>query len=211
MENNQENMIDSVEVEEVVTESAVDAAEKRDYKWFVIHTYASYETVVKKNLEQIVENSDLQDCIIEINIPTEQDIVEKDGKRKVIERKKFPGYVYLKMIKTIRKKPEDEDTLYDHICYLVTSTRGVTGFVGPQGKALPLTEDEVRRIGLEEVTSEDFTIKVGDSVRIVSGAFEKYMGTVEEVLFDKKKVKVMVHMFGRQTPIDLDFNQVEKY
>ncbi len=212
IDNNEENLIDSVEVEEIEVQTvAPDKAEGRDHRWFVIHTYAAYETVVKKNLEQIIENSDLQDCITDIIIPTEQDIVEKDGKRKVIERKKFPGYVYLKMIKTIRNKPSDEDTLYDHICYLITSTRGVTGFVGPQGKALPLTEDEVRRIGLEEIKAEDFNIKAGDSVRIVSGALEKYIGVVEEVLQDKMKVKVIVQMFGRQTPVDLDFNQVELY
>ncbi len=212
IDKNEENLIDSVEIAEVeVQQEAEKKSEGREFRWFVIHTYAAYETVVKKNLEQIIENSDLQDCIIEITIPTEQDIVEKDGKRKVIERKKFPGYVYLKMIKTIRTKPSDEDTLYDHICYLITSTRGVTGFVGPQGKALPLTADEVRRIGLEEINTEDFLIKAGDSVRIVSGALEKYLGVVEEVLLDKKKVKVIVHMFGRQTPVDLDFNQVEKY
>lgn len=167
-------------------------------KWYVIHTYAAYETVVKNNLEKMIENNNLQDFIYEIAIPTEEDIVEKNGKRKVVERKKFPGYVFLKMIYT------------DHVWYMVANTRGVTGFVGPQGKALPLTPEEIKRMGLEKITAEDFKIKVGDNVRIVSGALDTFLGVVDEVFADKQKVKVYVHMFGRQTPVELDFNQIEK-
>lgn len=167
-------------------------------KWYVIHTYASYESVVKNNLEKMIENNNLQDYIFEIAIPTLEDIVEKNGKRKVVEHKKFPGYVFLKMIYT------------DHVWYMVANTRGVTGFVGPQGKALPLTQEEIKRMGLEKVSTEDFDIKVGDNVRIISGPLETFIAVVEEVLFDKKKVKVKVHMFGRQTPVELDFGQIEK-
>lgn len=167
-------------------------------KWYVIHTYASYESVVKSNLEKMIENNNLQDYIFEIAIPTEEDIVEKNGKRKVVEHKKFPGYVFLKMIYT------------DHVWYMVTNTRGVTGFVGPQGKALPLTADEIKRMGLEKVSAEDFNIKVGDNVRIINGPLETFIAVVEEVLQEKQKVKVRVHMFGRQTPVELDFHQIEK-
>jgi transcriptional antiterminator NusG len=167
-------------------------------KWYVIHTYASYESVVKNNLEKMIENNNLQDFIFEISIPTLEDIVEKNGKRKIVEHKKFPGYVFLKMIYT------------DHVWYMVTNTRGVTGFVGPQGKALPLTQEEIKRMGLEKVSTEDFDIKVGDNVRIISGPLETFIAVVEEVQFDKKKVKVKVHMFGRQTPVELDFGQIEK-
>lgn len=167
-------------------------------KWYVIHTYASYESVVKNNLEKMIENNNLQDFIFEIAIPTEEDIVEKNGKRKVVEHKKFPGYVFLKMIYT------------DHVWYMVANTRGVTGFVGPQGKALPLTIEEIKRMGLEKITAEDFDIKVGDNVRIVSGPLETFIAVIEDVFADKQKVKVKVHMFGRQTPVELDFGQIEK-
>lgn len=167
-------------------------------KWYVIHTYASYESVVKNNLEKMIENNNLQDFIFEIAIPTEEDIVEKNGKRKVVEHKKFPGYVFLKMIYT------------DHVWYMVANTRGVTGFVGPQGKALPLTIEEIKRMGLEKITAEDFDIKVGDNVRIISGPLETFIAVIEDVFADKQKVKVKVHMFGRQTPVELDFGQIEK-
>jgi transcriptional antiterminator NusG len=103
-------------------------------KWYVIHVFSSYETVVKNNLEKMIENNNLQDYIKEISIPTEEEIVEKNGKRKIVERKKFPGYVFVKMIYS------------DHLWYMITNTRGVTGFVGPQGKALPLTNDEIKRM-----------------------------------------------------------------
>lgn len=167
-------------------------------KWYVIHTYAAYETVVKNNLEKMIEVNNLQDYILEIVIPTEEDIVEKDGKRKVVERKKFPGYVFLRMIYS------------DHMWYMITNTRGVTGFVGPQGKAQALTAEEVKRMGLEKISAEDFNVKVGDNVRIVSGALDTFLAIVEGIDADKQKVKVIVQMFGRQTPVELDFNQIEK-
>lgn len=167
-------------------------------RWYVIHVYSSYETVVKNNLEKMIENNNLQNYIFEISIPVEEDIVEKNGKRKIVERKKFPGYVFIKMIYT------------DHVWYMVANTRGVTGFVGPQGKALPLTNEEIKRMGLEKISAEDFDIVVGDNVKVISGALETFLGIVEEISVDKQKVKVIVQMFGRQTPVELDFNQIEK-
>ena len=167
-------------------------------KWYVIHVYSSYESVVKNNLEKMIENNNLQDYIFEIAIPTEEDIVEKNGKRKIVERKKFPGYVFLKMIYT------------DHVWYMVANTRGVTGFVGPQGKALALTAEEIKRMGLEKVSVEDLDIKVGDNVKVVSGALETFLGIVDEIYPDKQKARVIVQMFGRQTPVELEFNQIEK-
>lgn len=169
-----------------------------DVKWYVIHTYSTYESVVKSNLEKMIENNNLQDFIFEVAIPVEEDIVEKNGKRKIVEKKKFPGYVFLKMIYT------------DQLWYMITNTRGVTGFVGPQGKALPLTADEIKRMGLEKISLEDFDVAVGDNVRVVSGALETFLGTVDEIYADKQKVRVIVQMFGRQTPVELDFNQIEK-
>lgn len=167
-------------------------------RWYVIHVFSSYETVVKNNLEKMIENNNLQDFIKEISIPVEEEIVEKNGKRKIVERKKFPGYVFLKMIYT------------DHLWYMITNTRGVTGFVGPQGKALPLTNEEIRRMGLEKISAEEFDIAPGDNVKVISGALETFLGVVEEVSIEKQKARVIVHMFGRQTPVELEFNQIEK-
>ncbi len=172
--------------------------EDLELKWYVLHTYSTYENIVKTNLEKMIENNNLQDIITEIAIPVEEDIVEKNGKRKVIERKKFPSYVFVKM------------RYSDNLWWMITNTRGVTGFVGPQGKALALTADEIKRMGLEKVAVEDFDINEGDSVRVVSGALETFVGVVEEVFSDKAKVRVIVQMFGRQTPVELDFNQIEK-
>ncbi|HOO22558.1 MAG TPA: transcription termination/antitermination protein NusG [Clostridia bacterium] len=167
-------------------------------KWYIIHVYSGYEAKVKDNLLKMIENNNLQDYIFEVSFPVEEDIVEKNGKRKVVERKKFPGYVFVKMIYT------------DHIWYMVTNTRGVTGFVGPQGKAQSLTQEEIKRMGLEKISTEDFDIMPGDNVRVVSGALETFLGIVESVSMEKQKVKVIVQMFGRQTPVELDFNQIEK-
>ena len=172
--------------------------DSKDVRWYVIHVYSSYESVVKNNLEKMIENNGLQDYILEIAIPVEEDIVEKNGKRKVVERKKFPGYVFLKM------------TYTDQLWYMITNTRGVTGFVGPQGKALPLTAEEIKRMGLEKVSVEDFDMAVGDNVKVGSGALETFLGVVDEIYPDKQKVRVIVQMFGRQTPVELDFNQIEK-
>lgn len=167
-------------------------------RWYVIHVYSGYEAKVRDNLNKMIENNNLQDFIFEVSFPVEEDIVEKNGKRKVIERKKFPGYVFIKMIYT------------DHIWYMVANTRGVTGFVGPLGKAQPLTLEEIKRMGLEKINAEDFDIKQGDNVRVISGALETFIGMVESVSMEKQKVKVIVQMFGRQTPVELDFNQIEK-
>lgn len=167
-------------------------------KWYVIHTYSTYETLVKQSLENIIKQNNLEDYILEINIPMLQESVEKDGKRKIREVKKFPGYVFLKMVMT------------EQLWYYVTNTRGVTGFVGPGGKPIPLTDDETRKMGLEKVEVEDWHIKVGDEVRIVSGALESILGSVISISLEKEKVKVLVNMMGHKTPVNLNFNQVEK-
>ena len=160
-------------------------------KWYVVHTYTGHEKMVEDNLKKMIENSNLQDFIQEIAIPVEEDIV-------VVERKKFPGYVFVKLIETA------------HICFMVTNTRGVTNFVGPVGKATPLSEDEVKRLGLEKVEFVDVDLKAGDSVRVVNGALESFIGVVEDISLERQKVKVIVSMFGRQTPVELDLSQVEK-
>ncbi len=167
-------------------------------RWYVIHTYSGYEAMVKDSLEKLIENNNLQENIFEIQIPTEETLEEKaNGKKKLVERKKFPCYVFLKMIYS------------NEIWYLVTNTRGVTGFVGPQGRPLPLTDDEVARMGLVKVAVEiDFT--VGDEVQIISGPLESFSGKVVSLNESAQKVMVNVSMFGRETDVEVDFVQVKK-
>ena len=167
-------------------------------KWYVIHTYSGYEAMVKDSLEKLIENNNLQENIFEIQIPTEETLEEKaNGKKKRVERKKFPCYVFLKMIYS------------NDIWYLVTNTRGVTGFVGPQGRPLPLTEEEVVRMGLTKVAvNVDFT--VGDEVQIMSGPLESFCGKVVSLNDATQKAMVNVTMFGRDTDVEVDFVQVKK-
>ena len=171
---------------------------KESPQWYVIHTYSGYESMVENNLHNMVENNGLQDWIFEVKVPVEDDIVEKNGKRKVVQRKKFPSYVFIKMIYS------------NHIWFMVTNTRGVTGFVGPAGRPLPLRDDEVKRLGLEVIDFEDLDIKPGDNVRVISGALENFDGVIESISAERQKVKVVISMFGRDTPVELDFSQVEK-
>ena len=167
-------------------------------KWYVIHTYSGYEAMVKDSLEKLIENNNLQENIFEIQIPTEETLEEKaNGKKKLVERKKFPCYVFLKMIYS------------NDIWYLVTNTRGVTGFVGPLGRPLPLTEEEVLRMGLTKVAiNVDFA--VGDEVQIMSGPLESFCGKVVSLNRGTQKAMVNVSMFGRDTDVEVDFVQVKK-
>ena len=169
-----------------------------DAKWYVIHTYSGYEAMVKSSLENLIENNNLQESIFEIQIPTEETLEEKaNGKKKIVERKKFPCYVFLKMIYS------------NDVWYLVTNTRGVTSFVGTQGRPLPLTEEEVSRMGLEKVAVNiDWT--VGDTVQIVSGPLESFSGKVISLNDSTQKAMVNVEMFGRNTDVEVDFVQVKK-
>ena len=167
--------------------------------WYIIHTYSGYENSVEKNIRNKVENNGLQDQIFDIKVLTEEEMVEdKNGKRKQVTRKLFPSYVFIKMIYS------------NKIWYLVTQTEGVTGFVGPQGRPQPLTPEEVKRNGLETIKLEDFNIKVGDNVEIISGALTGFIGSVESIDTEHEKIKVIVSMFGRETPVEIDFTQVEK-
>lgn len=166
-------------------------------KWYVVHTYSGYENKVKANLEKIVENRNMQEYILDIVVPMEEQIEIKDGKKKATLRKVFPGYVLIKMI------------MSDESWYIVRNTRGVTGFVGPGSKPVPLTEDEVKTMGVEEFApSLDYA--VGDNVRVVSGPLENFIGLVEDINIEKKKVRVAVSMFGRETPVELELIQIQK-
>jgi len=166
--------------------------------WYVVHTYSGYENKVKANLEKIVENNPhLQDYIVDIVVPMEEQIEIKDGKKKATLKKVFPGYVLVKMF------------INDESWYVVRNTRGVTGFVGPGSKPVPLSEDEIRSMGVEQFeTVVDY--EIGDSVRVIEGPLESFIGTVEEISMDKKKVRVLVSMFGRETPVELEFTQIQK-
>ena len=166
-------------------------------KWYVVHTYSGYENKVASNLEKTVENRQLQDLIQEIRVPTEKVTeITESGKRKEVERKIFPGYVIVKMVMT------------DESWYAVRNIRGCTGFVGPSSKPIPLTEDEVARLGIEQRDIQD-SYKVGDSVNIVDVPLEGFVGTVEEMDVEKNRIRVTVSMFGRETPVELELDQAE--
>lgn len=169
--------------------------------WYVIHTYSGYENKVKANLEKKVHSMAMENEIFRILVPMEDEVEIKDGKKKVAKKKVFPGYVLVEMI------------VNDRSWYVVRNTPGVTGFVGSGTKPIPLTNAEVKHIlksmGMEEIKPK-LDIQVSQPVRIISGAFENWTATVLEVYHDRSKLKVLVNMFGRETPVELDFSQVEK-
>ena len=164
--------------------------------WYVVHTYSGYEKKVAQNLTTIVENRRLQELIQEVKVPTEMVEDIKDGKKREVERKLFPGYVLVKMVMT------------DESWYIVRNTRGVTGFVGPSSKPVPLTEAEVEALGVDErESSVDYD--VGDSVEVLAGPLEGFVGLVDTIDRDNGKVQVKVSMFGRETPAELELDQVK--
>lgn len=166
-------------------------------KWYVVHTYSGYENKVKDTLEKAVENRGMQHLVQEVIVPMEEQIEIKDDKRKTTLRKVFPGYVLIKMILT------------EESWHIVRNVRGVTGFVGAGGKPVPLTDEEIRAMGFEKV-SVDIDYSVGDTVKIVSGPLESFIGVVMEISMQKEKVRVLVSMFGRETPVELEFSQIQK-
>ena len=166
-------------------------------RWYVVHTYSGYENAVATTIEKAVENRKMQDLIFEVNIPMETVTEITETQTKTVERKVFPGYVLVKMIMT------DESWL------LVRNVRGVTGFVGSANKAIPLTEDEVLALGVEKREIR-IGFELGDEVKVTDGPLEGFSGTVDEIDVEKSRVRVVVSMFGRETPVDLEFDQVEK-
>ena len=166
-------------------------------KWYVVHTYSGYENKVKTDLEKTVKNRELEDYIFDIVVPMEEQIEIKDGKRKTNLKKVFPGYVLVKMIVT------------EESWYIVRNTRGVTGFVGSGTDPIPLTEEEIRKMGFE-LTEVNVDYDINDSVKILNGPIENFVGVVQEINKEKHKVKVLVSMFGRETPVELEFSQVQK-
>jgi transcription termination/antitermination protein NusG len=172
--------------------------------WYVVHTYSGYENKVKANLEKRVESMAMQDKIFRVVVPEEEETDFKNGKKKVVKRKVFPGYVLVEIVMT------------DDSWYVVRNTPGVTGFVGSAGsgsKPTPLLPEEVtfilKRMGVEE-KRVDFDFVLGETVQVKEGPFANFTGTIEEMDKDKSKLKVLVNMFGRDTPVELDFTQIEK-
>ena len=166
-------------------------------KWYVVHTYSGYENKVKTDLEKTIKNRELEDFFFNIVVPMEEQVEIKDGKRKSNLKKVFPGYVLIKMIVT------------EESWYIVRNTRGVTGFVGSGTDPIPLTDDEIRNMGFDEVPV-NIDYDLNDTVQVVNGPLEGFIGAVQEINKEKQKVKVLVSMFGRETPVELEFSQVQK-
>ncbi len=191
----------------------------QEAKWYVVHTYSGYENKVKEDLEKSVVNAGLQEVILEVKYPTEDTIeILSSGKRKVTTRKVYPGYVMVKMLVDVVEKerpPERgggltyELVMNPRAWYVIRNTRGVTGFVGPGSKPIPLTDEEVTAMGVERIPII-LNIEVGETVRVVSGPLENFLGKVEKLDVERQKVKLTVSMFGRDTPVELDFVQVQK-
>jgi len=173
-------------------------ARTQEPEWYVVHTYSGYENKVKANLEKTVENRGMQDVIVEIKVPMEEVLEIKNEKKHYKQQKVFPGYVMVKMIMT------------DDSWYVVRNTRGVTGFVGPGSKPIPLTEAEVMIMGMERKPVETDLV-VGDRIRVTSGPLEDFEGVVDELFPEREKARVIVSMFGRDTPVELDYIQVKKF
>jgi transcriptional antiterminator NusG len=167
-----------------------------ELKWYVAHTYSGYENAVAASIEKSVENRNMKDLITEVNIPMETVTEITDNGPKTVDRKVFPGYVLVKMVMT------------DETWHLVRNIRGVTGFVGTADKAIPLTDDEIAALGVEK-REVVVSYGVGDNVKITDGALESFIGTVDELDLDRGKVRVVVSMFGRETPVELELDQVE--
>ena len=165
-------------------------------QWYVVHTYSGYENTVKATIEKYVDNRNLQDLIREISIPLETVTEITDNGPKEVTRKVFPGYVLVKMV------------LNDETWHIVRNIRGVTGFLGEGNKAIPLSDEDVAKLGVEK-REIVVSYQVGETVRITDGALESFLGTVEEIDLERNKVRVVVSMFGRETPVELELEQIE--
>lgn len=189
-------------VEEEITDAPAPkqfaSAENVEPHWYILHTYSGYENLVMDNLDMVFKKNHIEERLFDVRIPMEDVVEEKNGKRKVVRRKMFPGYVLIKM------------TYTRDMWHIITGTRGVTGFVGPQGKPTPLTEDEVRRMNLEKVTIVTGDFEVGDRIKVMQGPLSDMIGEVKSVNVAAGKVNVEINMFGRLTPAELEIGQIEK-
>ena len=165
--------------------------------WYVVHTYSGYENKVKVDIEKTIENRQMQDQILEVSVPVETVVEVKNGVEKTADRKLFPGYVLIRMI------------MNDETWYVVRNTRGVTGFVGPGSKPVPLTENEMFNLGVQSANVEvDF--EVGDTVRVISGVWKDTVGVVQRMDMGKQTATIMVELFGRETPVEISFDEINK-
>src|SRR6202163_1391475 len=180
---------------------AVERASEPDAQWYVVHAYSGHEEKVKKNLEKRIESMDMQDKILQVLVPMEDEIEIKDGKRRHVQKRIFPGYILVRMV------------MSNESWFVVRNTPGVTSFVGSANSPVPLQEKEVRAIQKQmkqEAPKIRVEFQVGESVRVVDGPFTDFHGKVDEINPEKGKLKVLVNMFGRETPVELDLLQVEK-
>ena len=166
-------------------------------QWYILHVYSGYESIVEKDLRNMVANNNLSDKIVDIKVPEVRSIDESSGKKKQVTQKKFPTYVFIKMVYS------------SHIWYLITQTRGVTGFVGPKGRPLPLRDEEVKRMELEAVEIENIDMKVGDLVRVNSGVLADNIGCIKSINESKQTVKISIDFFGKETNVELSFSQID--
>ncbi len=173
------------------------AVPQEESKWYVVHTYSGYENKVKANIEKLVENRGMQDQILEVLVPVMDETEIKNGQKKTVSRKVFPGYVLLNMY------------MNDETWYVVRNTGGVTSFVGPGSKPVPLTEDEIKYMGIREA-EERIDLEVGESVKITDGPFGNSIGIIKEINVNKRMVIVSLSFFGRETPVELEFTQVQR-
>ena len=178
-----------------------------DTRWYVVHTYSGYENAVKTSIERMVENRRMQDCIHSVSIPMETVTEVSETDSKTVERKLFPGYVLVKV--AVAPDKDNRPKMSDETWLLIRNTRGVTGFVGPENKAIPLTDEEVIRLGVEK-RSVEVSYSVGDTVNIIDEIFDGFSGVVEEIDTENNLVKVTVSaLFGKQTTVELELDQVE--
>lgn len=166
--------------------------------WYVVHTYSGYENKVKANIEKTIENRNLQDQILEVSVPMQEVVEMKNGTKKKVSKKMFPAYVLINMV------------MNDDTWYVVRNTRGVTGFVGPGSKPVPLSEAEMRSMGLKSNNDVKIDLEVGDSIVVVSGAWEDTSGVITHINNHKQVVTINVDMFGRETPVEISFSDIKK-
>ena len=192
-------MSDMVENEETTLETPLDDAESNTdgAKWYVAHTYSGYENKVKSDIEKTIENRKLQDQILEVAVPVQDVIESKNGVKKTVSRKLFPGYVLINMY------------MNDVTWYIVRNTRGVTGFVGPESKPVPLTETEMRNLGIN-VSEVKIDVAVGDMIKVVTGAWEGNSGEIKSINESKQTVTIEVDIFGRATSVEISFSDIQK-
>jgi len=176
---------------------AAAATPPSDAKWYVVHTYSGYENKVKANIEKIIENRGMHDVIDQVVVPTLDGIEMKNGRKKVVQRKIYPGYVLLKMI------------MNDESWYVVRNTRGVTSFVGPGSKPVPLTDEEIISMGIE-IPDIEFDLNLDELVKVIAGPFEGSIGNVKEINVQKKTVKIQLSIFGRETHVELDYHMLQR-